>query len=96
VLDGRDLTDREKAFWRIVHSSNSYDEARRKEMALDAAKTLTPDEFHLASLVVSLFQFYNSFVDLNGVAELTAEGYRATGERLATQGYAPVTPTTSN
>jgi hypothetical protein len=38
---------------------------------------------------VSLFQFYNSFVDLNGVDELTREGYEASGRRLSTQGYAP-------
>jgi len=93
VLDERDLTEREKALWRVVRSSNSYDEAKRKALALDAAKVLTPDEFYLATLVVSLFQFYNSFVDLNGVAELAAEGYKATGVRLSTQGYAPVTPT---
>jgi len=43
-------------------------------------------------MVVSLFQFYNSFVDLNGVAELSTEGYEATGVRLSTIGYAPVAP----
>lgn len=89
VLGERNLTDREKAFWRIVRSSNSRDAGQRERVALDATDVLTPDEFHLASLVVSLFQFYNSFVDLNGVAELTAEGYKATGERLVAQGYAP-------
>jgi hypothetical protein len=95
VLDERDLNAREKAFWRIVRSSNSYDEHRRQEMALDAGTSLTPDEFYLATMVVSLFQFYNSFVDLNGVAELSAEGYAATGVRLSTHGYAPVAPTAS-
>ena len=53
---------------------------------------LTADEFYHATLVVSLFQFYNSFVDLNGVDELTREGYEASGRRLATQGYAPPAP----
>jgi len=39
--------------------------------------------------VIALFNFYNKFVDLNGVAELTAEGYQASGVRLSTHGYAP-------
>ena len=53
------------------------------------------DEFYLATLVISLFQFYNSFVDLNGVAELSAAGYEASGVRLSTVGYAPPTPPVS-
>jgi hypothetical protein len=39
--------------------------------------------------VISLFNFYNTFVDLNGVDELTPEGYEASGVRLSTQGYCP-------
>jgi hypothetical protein len=50
---------------------------------------LTPDEWYLASLVISLFNFYNTFVDLNGVDELSAEMYDASGVRLSTVGYAP-------
>lgn len=38
----------------------------------------------------SLFNFYNAFVDVNGVNQLSDEGYDASGKRLATQGYAPV------
>jgi len=40
--------------------------------------------------VISLFNFYNAFVDVNGVNELSPEGYEASGKRLSTQGYAPV------
>jgi hypothetical protein len=93
VLDERDLSDRERAFWMIVRSSNDDDEGRRRAAALDATLILSSDEFYLATLVVSLFQFYNSFVDLNGVAELSAAGYEASGLRLSTVGYAPVAPT---
>lgn len=50
---------------------------------------LTPDEFYHASLVTALFQFYNAFVDVNGVDELTREGYEASGRRLSAHGYAP-------
>jgi len=39
--------------------------------------------------VIALFNFYNTFVDLNGVDELTPAGYEASGVRLSAQGYAP-------
>jgi hypothetical protein len=93
VLDERDLSARERAFWIVVRSSNLDDEAARRAAAIEATGVLTPDEFYLATLVISLFQFYNSFVDLNGVAELSAAGYEASGIRLSTVGYAPVAPT---
>jgi hypothetical protein len=54
-----------------------------------AAEELTPDEVYLASLVIGLFNFYNTFVDLTGVDELTVQGYEASGIRLSTVGYAP-------
>jgi hypothetical protein len=40
-------------------------------------------------MVIALFQFYNTFVDLNGVDPLSPEGYEASGVRLSTQGYTP-------
>ena len=54
-----------------------------------AARTLTADEIYHASSVIALFNFYNTFVDVNGVDELTPEGYEASGVRLGTYGYAP-------
>ena len=93
MLEERDLSDRERAFWTVVRSSNEDDESKRKSAALEATTVLSPDEFYLATLVISLFQFYNSFVDLNGVDELSGAGYEASGIRLSTVGYAPVAPT---
>jgi hypothetical protein len=89
VLARRALTDREKAFWTLVDASHKRDEPRRRVSVLRAAEVLTPDEVYLASMVISLFNFYNTFVDLNGVDELTAELYDASGVRLSTVGYAP-------
>lgn len=39
--------------------------------------------------MIALFNFYNTFVDVNGVDELTPDGYEASGVRLSTHGYAP-------
>ena len=54
-----------------------------------AAEVLSPHELYLASMVIGLFNFYNTFVDLTGVDELTAQGYEASGARLSTLGYTP-------
>jgi hypothetical protein len=89
VLDRRDLSAREAALWTLVDAGHQRDEELRRSLVLDATRHLTPDEVYLATMVISLFQFYNSFVDLNGVASLTAEGYDASGARLSTHGYAP-------
>jgi len=40
-------------------------------------------------MVIALFNFYNAFVDLHGVDELSGEGYAASGMRLSTVGYIP-------
>jgi hypothetical protein len=89
VLSRRELSAREEAIWLLVDSSHVRDEDARRPLVLHAAEVLTPDECYLASMVIALFNFYNVFVDVNGVARLTAEGYEASGKRLSTQGYAP-------
>jgi len=74
----------------LVRSSNLHDDEERKSAMRAVAQVLSADEIYLATMVIALFQFYNAFVDLNGVAELSAEGYEASGLRLSTHGYAPV------
>jgi hypothetical protein len=73
----------------LVDASHVRDEPRRRELVMRATETLTADEVYAASLVISLFNFYNTFVDLNGVEELSAEMYDASGLRLSTAGYSP-------
>ena len=89
VLARRDLSPRETAFWILVDASNDRTEAGRRAASDRACTVLSPDEIYLASMVIALFNFYNTFVGLNGVDELTAEGYEASGVRLSTQGYCP-------
>jgi hypothetical protein len=61
----------------------------RRTLVSAAAAVLTVEEIYHANTVIALFNFYNKFVDLHGVAELTPEGYTASGVRLSTVGYAP-------
>lgn len=89
MLDRRSLTDREQAFWGLVDASHLHDTDERGALVGAAAKTLGPDHFYNALSVIALFNFYNKFVDVGGVAELTQAGYDASGVRLSQQGYAP-------
>jgi hypothetical protein len=73
----------------LIDASHERHEPARRELVMRAAETLSPDEVYLASMVIGLFNFYNTFVDLTGVDELTAQGYEASGARLSTVGYAP-------
>ena len=47
----------------------------------------TDDAIYDAISVCALFMFYNTWVSASGVSPLP--DYRPSGERLATQGYAP-------
>ena len=83
------MTPREAALWSLVDAKPERDVSARGAHVARAAEVLTADEIYLASLVIALFEFYNAFVDVNGVEELTRGGYDATGVRLSTVGYAP-------
>ena len=89
MLEKRELTRREEAFWGLVESSCCNDAGTRERIAVGATTVLSADEIYLATMVIALFQFYNAFVDMNGVDVLTPEGYEASGVRLSTQGYGP-------
>lgn len=89
MLARRELTAREAAFWALVEASHDRTDAGRRRSVNEATGTLSPREIYHANTVIALFNFYNTFVDLNGVNELSAEGYDASGVRLSTQGYGP-------
>jgi hypothetical protein len=89
VLREHDLTRRERCLWSLVRASTERDETARRDAMHEAAETLTPGEIYLATMVIALFNFYNAFVDLHGVDELSDEGYAASGMRLSTVGYIP-------
>ena len=83
----KDLLPRERAFQLLVDGMHVHDEARRGDLVRRAMGALDAREIYEANMVISLFNFYNKWIDLNGVATLTAEGYAASGKRLAQNGY---------
>ncbi|HVZ48782.1 MAG TPA: hypothetical protein VG916_08370 [Gemmatimonadaceae bacterium] len=89
VLEGAALTPREAAFRQLVAASHLHVEDERRALVRAAATVLTVEEVYHASSVIALFNFYNKFVDVNGVADLAPDVYERQAVRLATNGYAP-------
>ena len=89
--DAAERTDREDAFQMLVDASHLVDVEARRALIERAATTLSVEEVYQANMVIALFNFYNTWVDLNGVATLTPEGYALSGKRLAQSGYGATT-----
>ena len=47
----------------------------------------TEEAVYDAITVCALFNFYNTWIDATGVADMPAELYEMSGQRLATRGY---------
>jgi len=58
---------------------------------VDAVKAAgwTDEALYDAITVCALFNFYNKWIDATGVGDMPAAAYDASGQRLATVGYAP-------
>jgi alkylhydroperoxidase family enzyme len=84
------ISDREKALFELVEKVNRQSNQIRKE-DLDRARAAgwTDEALYDAITVCALFNFYNVWIDATGVQDMPAEGYQASGKRLATQGYSP-------
>jgi alkylhydroperoxidase family enzyme len=80
----------EKALFELIEKVNRQSNQIRKE-DLDRARAAgwTDEALYDAITVCALFNFYNVWIDATGVQDMPAEGYQASGKRLATQGYTP-------
>jgi alkylhydroperoxidase family enzyme len=84
------LPDRDKALLALVEKialqANAVNEA---DIAAVREAGWSDEAIYDAITVCALFKFYNTWVDASGVGALTPEGYAMSGQRLATDGYAP-------
>ena len=64
---------------------------RREDLDEVRAAGWTDEELYDAITVCALFNFYNKWIDATGVSDMPAAAYEASGERLATTGYARAT-----
>jgi len=85
------IDEREKALFAFVEKMNRNSSVLRKE-DLDEAKAAgwSDEALYDAITVCALFNFYNTWIDASGVSDMPAAAYDASGRRLATVGYAPL------
>jgi alkylhydroperoxidase family enzyme len=80
----------EKALFAFIDKMNRESTSICRE-DIDAVKAAgwTDEALYDAITVCALFNFYNKWIDATGVSDMPAAAYLASGERLATFGYAP-------
>jgi uncharacterized peroxidase-related enzyme len=84
------IDDREKALFAFIEKMNR--ESHRltaEDVAAVRAAGWSDEALYDAITVCALFNFYNKWIDATGVADMPAEAYAASGQRLATRGYVP-------
>ena len=91
VLDNVDtapVSARDRVLYKLVKKvvENSVETTQRD---IDTARAAgwTDEALYDAFTVVSLFRFYNSWIDTTGVGDMPPFAYQMSGQRLATQGY---------
>ena len=81
---------REKALFAFIDKMNRNSSVLRQEDVDEAKAAGWSDEaLYDAITVCALFNFYNRWIDAAGVSDMPAAAYAASGQRLATVGYAP-------
>ena len=82
------LTAKDRALYSLVKKvvENSV-ETTQADIDLARKAGWSDEALYDAFTVVSLFQFYNAWIDTTGVGDMPAFAYEMSGKRLATQGY---------
>ena len=87
-LESAPVSEKDRALYRfvkkMVHDSLSIGDTDAETVR---AAGWTDEALYDAITVVSLFQFYNNWIDATGVSDMPAMAYEMSGQRLATQGY---------
>jgi len=87
------IPEREKVLFGFIERVNlSSNQVGPSDIAEVLAAGWSEEAVYDAITVCALFNFYNRWIDATGVSDLPAQGYLASGDRLATQGYIPEPP----
>lgn len=87
-LEASGLAEGDKALLRFVVRVNAEAHAiGPDDVAAVAAAGWSDEAIHDAIVVCALFNFYNRWIDANGVGGCPESVYQATGQRVARGGY---------
>lgn len=91
VLENVDLAPvsaKDRALYKLVKKVvESSVETTQADIDSARAAGWSDEALYDALTVVSLFRFYNSWIDTTGVGDMPPFAYQMSGQRLATQGY---------
>ena len=83
------VSDAERALFAFIEKMNRESTAiDQRDVDVVRAAGWTDEALYDAITVCALFNFYNKWIDATGVGDMPAAAYAASGERLATLGYA--------
>jgi len=84
------ISEREKVLFAFLETMNrASNRLEPGDLERVLAAGWTTEAVYDAITVCALFNFYNKWIDATGVSDMPAAAYEATGERLASHGYAP-------
>lgn len=89
-LETSALPEKEKVLFRFLRRVNAESASiERDEVETVRAAGWSDEAIYDAVTVCALFNFYNRWCDATGVRDMPAMAFEMSGQRLATQGYAP-------
>jgi alkylhydroperoxidase family enzyme len=87
------ISAKEKALFAFIEKMNRQsNQIQKEDVQAVIAAGWTDEAVYDAITVCSLFNFYNTWIDATGVADMPPEMYEMSGQRLATSGYVPSAP----
>jgi alkylhydroperoxidase family enzyme len=87
------ISEQDRALFAFIEKMNwESNQLEREDLDVARAGGWSDEALYDAITVCALFNFYNKWVDATGVGDMSLLAYEATGERLASFGYAPPEP----
>ena len=85
-----DISEQDRALFTFIEKVNrASNQIGPEDIQAAVAAGWTEEALYDAITVCALFNFYNTWIDATGVADMPPELYAMSGERLATRGYQP-------
>jgi alkylhydroperoxidase family enzyme len=90
------IPEKERALFAFIEKVNrASNTIGPADVQTAVAAGWTEEALYDAITVCALFNFYNTWIDATGVADMPPELYDMSGQRLATRGYMPSAPPSS-
>ena len=87
------ISEKDRALFAFIEKVNrASNQIGPQDIQAAEAAGWTQEALYDAITVCALFNFYNTWIDATGVADMPPELYEMSGQRLASAGYVPSPP----